>query len=213
MWPSSGVDAITPRTGPGLAFGEDIRILVRISTSHDRSYDVVVPNKTIYVSDGDLPLYQRAQELAGDNLSAAISAALRRYVDVEEGRGEGFDEIIVRVGPGKGRKVRFTGVLLGEWLNTSSSSVENFRVYRGRKGKFVLHVERSGAYTMVDAEGKPAGWRGYLGIGNISYGATPGDSTLEVIGTLDELREKIPPQLYDLVAGPAQHPAVEDLDI
>jgi len=79
-----------------------------------RSYDVHVPNKTIYVSDGDMPLYRRAQELAGDNLSAAISAALRRYVDVEEGRREGFDEIIVRVGPGKGRKVRFTGILLGE---------------------------------------------------------------------------------------------------
>ena len=138
-----------------------------------------MPNKTIYVSDGDLPLYQRAQELAGDNLSAAIAAALRRYVDVEEGRREGFDEIIVRVGPGKGRKVRFVGVLLGEWLNTSSSRVETFRVYRGRTGKFVLHIERSPDFTMVDAEGKPAGWRGYLGIGNISYGRTPGESTLE----------------------------------
>ena len=42
------------------------------SPSH-RSYDVHVPNKTIYVSDGDLPLYQRAQELAGGNLSAAIA--------------------------------------------------------------------------------------------------------------------------------------------
>ena len=130
-----------------------------------------MPNKTIYVSDGDLPIYERAQELAGNNLSAAIAAALRRYVDVEEGKREGFDEIIVRVGLGKGRKVRFTGVLLGEWLNTSPSRVENFRVYRGRKGKFVLHVERSADYTVVDAEGKPAGWRGYLGIGNISYGA------------------------------------------
>ncbi len=173
----------------------------------------MVPNKTIYVSDGDLPIYERAQELAGNNLSAAISAALRRYVDVEEGKREGFDEIIVRVGLGKGRKVRFTGVLLGEWLNTSPSRVENFRVYRGRKGKFVLHVERSADYTMVDAEGKPAGWRGYLGIGNISYGGSPGESTLEVIGTLEELRDKIPPQLYDMVAGHAQRPAVEDLDI
>ena len=172
-----------------------------------------MPNKTIYVSDGDLPIYERAQELAGNNLSAAIAAALRRYVDVEEGKREGFDEIIVRVGLGKGRKVRFTGVLLGEWLNTSPSRVENFRVYRGRKGKFVLHVERSADYTVVDAEGKPAGWRGYLGIGNISYGGTPGESTLEVIGTLEELRDKIPPQLYDMVAGHAQRPAVEDLDI
>ena len=172
-----------------------------------------MPNKTIYVSDGDLPLYERAQKLAGDNLSAAISSALRRYVDVEEGRREGFDEIIVRVGPGKGRKVRFTGLLLGEWVNTSPSRAETFRVYRSRTGKFVLHVERSPNYTMVDEQGKPAGWRGYLGLGNISYGNSPGDSTLEVVATLKELRERIPPQLYDMVAGSAQQVPVEDLDI
>jgi len=179
----------------------------------DRSYDAPVPNKTIYVSEGDLPIYQRAQELAGDNLSAAIAAALRRYVDVEEGRREGFDEIIVRVGPGKGRKVRFVGVFLGEWLNSSFSRVETFRVYRGRTGKFVLHIERSPDYSVVDAEGKPAGWRGYLGIGNISYGNSPGESILEVVETLEELRERIPSQLYDMVAGPAQQPPVEDIDV
>ncbi len=127
---------------------------------------------------------------------------------------EGFDEIIVRVGPGKGRKVRFIGVLLGEWVNTSSSRVETFRVYRGRTGKFVLHIERSPDYTMVDAEGKPAGWRGYLGIGERQLrDARPAESTLEVVESLDELRERIPPQLYDMVAGSAQQPAVEDLDI
>ena len=173
----------------------------------------MVPNKTIYVSDGDLPIYQRAQELAGDNLSAAISAALRRYVDVEEGRREGFDEIIVRVGPGKGRKVRFTGVFLGEWVNTSYSRVETFRVWRGRTGKYVLHIERSPDFSVLNAEGKPAGWRGYLGIGEISYGNTPAESILEVIESLEELRSRIPPQLYESVAGFARQPAVEDLDI
>jgi EXLDI family protein len=178
----------------------------------ERSYDVVVPNKTIYVSDGDLPIYQRAQELAGDNLSAAIAAALRRYVDVEESKRAGYDEITVRVGPGKGRKVRFTGVLLGEWYS-SHGRIETFRVYRGRTGKFVLHIERGADWTMVDEEGRPAGWRGYLGLGNVSYGSTPAESTLEVIATLDELRPKIPPQLYDMVAGSAQRPPVEDLDI
>jgi EXLDI family protein len=178
-----------------------------------RSYDARVPNKTIYVSDGDLPLYGRAQELAGGNLSAAISAALRRYVDVEEGRREGFDEVVVRVGPGRGRKVRFTGILLGEWVNTSYSRVETFRVYRGRTGKYVVHVERSPDYSILNAEGKPAGWRGYLGIGAISYGTTPAESTLEVVDSLDELRARIPPQLYDSVASSARQPAVEDLEI
>jgi EXLDI family protein len=173
-----------------------------------------VPNKTIYVSEGDLPLYERAQELAGDNLSAAIAAALRRYVDVEESLREGFDEITVRVGPKPGRKVRFTGVLLGEWINTTTSRVETFRVYRGRMGKFVIHVERSPDFTMVDREGKPAGWRAHLGLDwNVSYGTSPAESTLGVVESLDELRERIPPQLYDMVAGSAGQPPVEDLDI
>ena len=191
-----------------------MRILLHIVTPLDRSYDAQVPNKTIYVSDGDLPLYQRAQELAGDNLSAAISAALRRFVDVEEGKQGGFDDIVVRVGPKPGRKVRFVGVLLGEWINTSPNRVETFRVYRGRTGKFVVHVERSPDYTVVDREGKPGGWRANLGLDwNASYGSTPGDSTLDVVETLDELRERIPPQLYEMVADSANQPIVEDLDI
>jgi EXLDI family protein len=185
-----------------------------MASPSDESYDTRVPNKTVYVSEGDLPLYQRAQELAGDNLSAAITAALRRYVDVEQALSEGFDEITVRVGPQPGRKVRFTGILLGEWLNTTTGLVETFRVYRGRTGKFVVHVERSPGFTMVDREGKPAGWKAQLGLDwNVSYGTTPGDSTLEVIDTLDELRARIPPQLFDMVAGSAQQPVVENLDI
>ena len=184
-----------------------------MSTDAARSYDVHVPNKTIYVSQGDLPLFDRAQELAGDNLSAAISSALRRYVDIEEGRREGFDEIIVRVGIGKGRKVRFTGHLIGEWVDTSYSRVDQYRVYRGRRGKFVLHIERSAAFTMVDGEGKPAGWRGYLGIGNVSYGSTPEESTLDVIDSLEELRGRVPQQLFDMVAKAPMGPELEELDV
>jgi EXLDI family protein len=176
-------------------------------------YDVAVPNKTIYVSDGDLKLFQRAQELAGGNLSAAISNALKRYVDVEEALHEGFDEITVRVGVGSGRKVRFTGVLVGEWVDTNPSRVASYHVYRGRKGKYVLHTERSPEWWAVDSEGKPAGWRGWIGVGNLRYGSSPRESTLEVIETLDELREKIPPELFEMVERSSRQPTVEDLDI
>ena len=64
------------------------------------------------------PSSKRAQELAGDNLSAAISSALKRYIQVEDARDAGFDEVIVKVGVGAGRKVRFTGVLVGEWARS-----------------------------------------------------------------------------------------------
>jgi EXLDI family protein len=173
-----------------------------------------VPNKTIYVSGGDLPLYDRAQALAGGNLSAAIAKALKRYVDVEDGRREGFDGITVRVGPG-GRKVRFSGVLLGEWANSSSTSSrwEVFRVYRSRTGKFVVHTDRTAEFSAIDAEGKPAGWRGYLGLGNITYASRPAESTLDVFDSLDQLRARIPAELYDMVAGSADRPPVENLDI
>ncbi len=191
-----------------------MRILICIVRNVTGSYDVTVPNKTIYVSDGDLALYDRAQELAGGNLSKAIAKALRRYVDVEDGRSEGFEEITVRVVPG-GRKVRFSGVLLGEWTNSSSSSSlwEVFRVYRSRTGKYVLHTDRTAEYAALDAEGKPAGWRGYLGLGNISYRSRPAQSTLDVFDSLDELRPRIPVQLYEMVADSADRPAVENLDI
>ncbi len=174
---------------------------------------MAVPNKTIYVSDGDLSLFQRAQELAGGNLSAAISNALRRYVDVEEGLREGFDEVTVRVGVGGGRKVRFTGVLVGEWVDTSESRVATYHVYRGRSGKFVLHVERSANWWAVDAQGKPAGWRGWVGIGNLKYGSAPREATLDVIATIDDLREKVPPELFEMVERSSRQPTVEELDI
>ncbi len=172
-----------------------------------------MPNKTIYVSDAELSIYQRAQELAGGNLSAAIASALRRYVDVEEGRQEGYDEIIVRVGLKPGRKVRFMGILLGEWTDSSNSRTDTYRVYRGRRGRFVVHLDRSPEFSMLDAEGKPAGWRGHLGIGSVSYGSIPGESTLEVVDTLDELRGRIPQPFFDRIAGLSKQPTVEDLDI
>jgi EXLDI family protein len=173
-----------------------------------------VPNKTIYVSEGDLGLYQRAQELAGGNLSAAIANALRRYVEVQEDRDQGFDEIIVKVGPGSRRRVRFSGALLGEWGTQAGNRWEHWKVYRTRTGKFAIHTERTPEFAMEDASGKRAtGWRSYLGVGVTSFGATTGDSTLDVVDSVDALREKIPAQLYALVVDAASRPPVEDLDI
>jgi EXLDI family protein len=175
---------------------------------------VAVPNKTIYVSDGDLKLYQRAQALAGGNLSAAIANALRRYVDVQEGLREGFDDVVVRVGIGSGRKVRFTGVLVGEWLDSNSKTADHYRVWRGRAGKYVVHLERNEDWWSVDAEGKPVvGWRSWMGIGDVRFGSSPKESTLEVVETLDELLLKVPSELFDMVSRAARLPTVEELDI
>jgi EXLDI family protein len=168
-----------------------------------------MPNKTIYVADGDLPLFQRAQELVGGNLSAAITTALRRLIELEEGRQEGFDEVVVKVGPGVGRKVRFVGVLLGEWGRAKPSGlVEEYRVYRSRTGKYVVHLKRSDEYKSDDMN-----WRSWIGLDASSWGVVKGDQTLTIFDTLEELKAKVPNELYEIVANLAEEPAVEDLDI
>jgi len=175
-----------------------------------------MPNKTIYVSDDDLVLFSRAQELSGGNLSATITTALKRFVEAEEGRREGYEEFTVKVGPGAGRKVRFTGVLLGEWGRSSSKTVENFRVYRSQKGKFVVHAERSANWVWTAGENpSPNGWRNFLNAfsANQTWGSNQGERTLDLYDTADELRAKIPEELYDLIAATLHQPPVEDLDI
>jgi len=172
-----------------------------------------MPNKTIYVADKDLALYTRAQELAGGNLSKAISTALTRYVDAEEGRLEGYEEITVRVGPGTGSKrqrQRFTGVKLGELVRSDAKTAEIHRIYRARSGKFVIHVEKTPDYAQITAE---TGWRKHLGLGEQTWVSTTGESTLEVVATLEELKAKIPSELYDMVAASAEAPPILDLDI
>jgi EXLDI family protein len=75
-------------------------------------------------------------------------------------------------------------------------------------------MERSADWWTVDAEGKPVGgWRGWMGVGDVRYGSSPQESTLEVVATLDELREKVPPELFDIVSRAARLPTVEELDI
>jgi EXLDI family protein len=179
------------------------------------SYDAHVPNKTIYVSDDAQELFQRAQELAGGNLSSAITTALKRYVEVEDARSAGFDEVIVKVGVGAGRKVRFHAILLGEWFDTDhpTGKFQHFRVYRGAK-KFALHIEQTESFEMRDAEGnRLTGWRAWTGIGATAGGGKPAEATLDVFDTLDELRDRVPAELFELVSASVRQPGVQDLDI
>jgi EXLDI family protein len=195
-----------------------------------------MPNKTIYVSDDDLPLYERAQALAGGNLSAAVSRALRQFVDAQEAREGGYQQVTVQVGAGRDRREkRFSGVLLGEWRHpTAERRIERFRVYRTPKGKFALHVSRMPDWA---AWGDPETWRGGWhwdwqrprtddwraftqdlkdtirreAMRGFAWG--PGEESLDVADSLEELRDKMPADFYETLVSGAGSPDVEDLDI
>ncbi len=176
------------------------------------TYSGVMPNKTVYVSDDDLPLFQRAQELVGGNLSGAIVTALRRFIELEEGRQAGFEEIVLRVGHNGVRQVRFSGSLLTEAHEYTDDAFERIRIYRSRKGKFVLYTQSSkwSEYpTETNWIKDLTNWRRMLGVNDPDWG----DFAMDIFDSVEELKGKIPDSIYDRVAGVADRPHIEDLDI
>lgn len=187
-----------------------------------------MPNKTIYVSDDDLPLFERAQELAGSNLSSAIVRALRRFIELEEARQRGLDEITVLVGAsGSLKQKRFVGTRLARWFHkrTKGKGIEILNVYRTAGKRFALHTRTmpdwKEEFGDPDYVGDPKNW----GIGNgilqkiVSWGydwetfKESGEFMLEVFETLDELKARIPADLFKLVTQVTDGPEIEDLDI
>lgn len=113
-----------------------------------------MPNKTIYVKDSDLEVFEKAEKLGGENLSATIAEALRRFVAAEEARQKGYQEVELEVGlwPDKGdddtRKVKFFGRLLAEGrqytgqLGSRDDRGIDYKLYQTKAGKIVIHWER-----------------------------------------------------------------------
>ena len=101
-----------------------------------------MPNKTIYVSDADIPIFDRAQELAGGNLSATIVQALKRFIDLNESVRSQPTEIVVKVGKNTYTQKRFMGQLLAKGVYTpaNEASREVIEVYQTAKGKFALYI-------------------------------------------------------------------------
>lgn len=70
-------------------------------------------NKTVYVRDEEVPVWERAKELAGDKLSRIIASALKRFVAEKEAQTMGFERIEYEFADadsnGRPRKVAFYG--------------------------------------------------------------------------------------------------------
>jgi len=187
--------------------------------------EVDVPNKTIYVSDDDLPLFARAQELSGDNLSSAVVHALRRFIEIEEARKVGLDEITVLVGTtGAHQRKRFMGARLVRWLQkcAKGSGTEILSVYRTAGKRFVLHTRTLSdwkyAWGDPDYEGNPKNW-GIWGSKLWSGGwdwetfKESGDYAFQVFESLEELKAHVSEALYQAVTQAMDAPPLEDLDI
>lgn len=157
-----------------------------------------MPNRTIYVADADLAVFEKAQQLAGDNLSGTIAAALKRFVEAEESRVRGFEEITLKVGKIAPSYKRFRGRLLakGRVLEQDDVRVTMYRIFQTQKSQLALYTRSMPNWTYWSKQD----WS-YRTNSRQDWSQWPNDkSSLEVYQSLDELKNHVPSELYEAVA-------------
>ena len=104
-------------------------------------------NKTIYIADEDLVIFQKAQEVAGESISKVIAKALRQYVNEKDLEGTDLKECEALSGyHGKEQnveKARFIGKMLSEIMVEDKDGFKfTYTLYFTRKANFLLQVKK-----------------------------------------------------------------------
>jgi EXLDI family protein len=173
-----------------------------------------MPTKNVYVSDADLPLFEKAAELAGA-LSTAVAAGLRLYVAQceRETRKMAMQTIEVEVNDGPVVSVkRFVGRKILRYEERSGLRTTTFRVYLTAKNQYAIYQRNDPDWgTLSNTEGTGPGWE--------DAETWQGDwwhskeRSLQVFPNLDSMKGHMPSELIAALTQTQQQPAVEELDI
>jgi len=148
-----------------------------------------MPNKMIYVAEADLPIFERARELAGGSLSALIARALRLYVQTEEARVQKPDGLKGKAGSdGEFMRQNFQGRRLAkQTVHTIDDRLVNQVVAHNARGKLVLYTKEIANWSQYDKND----WT--------TWDWDAGNYQLETYDTLEALKPHIAATLYDTV--------------
>jgi EXLDI family protein len=182
-----------------------------------------MPNRTIYVADADLPIFEKAQKLAGDNLSAAIAQALHYFVEKEEAKRSGFEEITVKVGKGLPYLTKqFRGRLLAKRRIRVQNATRllTLVVYQTAKGRFAVYSKNTANWSDWSkssklSKGSHGDWDWDNDWSNYDWSSYSEDDEhrLDVYDTLDDLKDTIPEELFESIMRYNNGEDVEILDI
>ena len=170
----------------------------------------MMPNRTIYVSDADVPVFEEAQRLAGDNLSATIAQALRRFVAARQASETGFKDVMVQVGKVAYTSKRFTGRLLarGRLSGAEQARRATYEVYQTPKGNFAVYAKESRNMMY-----RPAGGWDNAETDWSVWSDDRAEYRLDVYSSLEELLPHLPDELYQAVVQSLRDDPIEVLDI
>jgi EXLDI family protein len=185
-----------------------------------------MPNRTIYVADADLPIFEKAQQLAGENLSATIAQALRRFVETEEARASGYEEVTVSVGRGRPciqKQFRGRSLIKRRLVMENKARLLTLEVYQTVHGRFALYSKNSPSWDWSSRSKKTqqthqqaydGGWNWDWSISGWGAAFEPDEQRLDVFENLETLKEAIPEEMYESLARYLRHgDDIEFMDI
>jgi ABC-2 type transport system ATP-binding protein len=170
-----------------------------------------MPTKNVYVAEADLPLLDRAAELAG-GVSAAVIAGIRLYLERSEREMGGFREIEVQVSDGAlVTAKRFQGRRLFRLEHRDGLRVIAYEVYATARQQFAVYRRDDPDWARLSAAGDDPIWENPESWAPDFYGTR--SRTLQVFPDIDAMEAELPSDVVDTVRRAVTKPAVEDLDI
>lgn len=102
-----------------------------------------IVNKTIYVRDEDVSLWNRAKELAGDKLAPVIMDGLRSYVIGKERERQGFERIELHFRDSQTNNLPTAKAFFGRWIfprekPLSEPCSQVFEIIAGATDKYAI---------------------------------------------------------------------------
>jgi|SRR3984957_2842320 hypothetical protein len=85
-------------------------------------------NKTVYLRDEEVPIWEKARELANDKLSPMIVKALKRYIAEKEALGKGYERIELKFNDSQDNDLPKIKAFYGRWILDEENPA---RIYRG----------------------------------------------------------------------------------
>jgi EXLDI family protein len=170
-----------------------------------------MPTKNVYVAEADLPLFERAAELAG-GISAAVVAGIRLYLDRSEREMDGFKQIEVEVsdGPLVVTK-RFQGRRLFRLEHKDDLRIIAYEVYATARHQFAVYRRDDPDWSKLSAAGDSPVWENPSTWTSDFYSTR--SRTLAVFPDVESMQADLPPDVIEVLRRALTQPAVEDLDI
>ena len=173
-----------------------------------------MPTKNVYVSESDLPLFDRAAELAG-GMSAAVALGLRLYVAQQDRQRKDTEMRTIELKVDDGAVVgvkRFSGRQILRWSRQEGLRSRTARVYETARGQYAVHLREDPNWTALSGsdDDNPIWEDPALGRGEWWK---RGPRELRVFATIEEMAGELPDDLVAAIRSAGDRPAVEDLDI